>query len=371
MNRYEITLPAGEITIETTREEWSLDEALGFASRQNPNRSFLFVSKILGKYVPVRPARMRKVFRHLAKKLGPVNGPALFIGMAETATGLGHGVFDEVRRKNPELPGMYMHSTRHPLELPIAFSFEESHSHAISHFLHAPRPEFRKVFETAKTLVLVDDEITTGDTLRNLAEVYIQQHPQVERVVFLTLVSWLKAENIERIGQKLGKKLEVIPLISGNFSFAPDPNYSGRFPEKLKFPNPLPLQGRADVGRLGIADFDWKSRLDLKALCEDLPEKLIVLGTGEFNFIPFLAAEWLENHGFDVEFLSTSRSPITVGNAIRSKIEFTDHHREGIPNYIYNLPAGRYPVVLYENRQLLENHDLPEFLNARRICLYD
>ena len=32
-----------------------LTELCGFASRQNPKRAFLFVSKVLGKHIPVKP----------------------------------------------------------------------------------------------------------------------------------------------------------------------------------------------------------------------------------------------------------------------------------------------------------------------------
>ena len=45
-----VTLPiqAGQLTMTVRREEWPLEACLTCATRQNPRRLYLFVSKVLG-----------------------------------------------------------------------------------------------------------------------------------------------------------------------------------------------------------------------------------------------------------------------------------------------------------------------------------
>ncbi|MFP5303740.1 TRSP domain-containing protein, partial [Cobetia sp. SIMBA_158] len=55
-------------------------------------------------------------------------------------------------------------------------------------------------------------------------------------------------------------------------------------------------------------------------------EKVIVVGTGEFVWRPFLLAERLERSGADVRFGSTTRSPIALGHAIEHALSFSDNY---------------------------------------------
>ena len=47
-----LTLPiqAGRLIVTVQREEWPLESCVGYATRQNPRRLYLFVSKVLGKH---------------------------------------------------------------------------------------------------------------------------------------------------------------------------------------------------------------------------------------------------------------------------------------------------------------------------------
>ncbi len=52
-------------------------------------RSYSFL-KVLGRHIPVKPSTMRRTYQLLASQIpGDVAGPVIFIGMAETAVGLG------------------------------------------------------------------------------------------------------------------------------------------------------------------------------------------------------------------------------------------------------------------------------------------
>ena len=69
-------IQAGCLTLTLHREEQSLETYLTYATRQNPRRLYLFVSKVLGKHWPVRPSVMRG-HRRLAAKIANLPGPML------------------------------------------------------------------------------------------------------------------------------------------------------------------------------------------------------------------------------------------------------------------------------------------------------
>ena len=51
---------SGELLMSLDREEVLLEQALAFATRHNVRRSFLFVSRLLGRHIPTRPAVLRQ-----------------------------------------------------------------------------------------------------------------------------------------------------------------------------------------------------------------------------------------------------------------------------------------------------------------------
>ena len=75
-------------------------------------------------------------------------------------------------------------------------------------------------------------------------------------------------------------------------------------------------------------------------------ERVLILGTGEFVWEPFLLAERLEAAGSQVFYSSTTRSPIALGFAIESAICFTDNYGLGIPNFVYNVAHQQFDRVL-------------------------
>ncbi len=73
---------------------------------------------------------------------------------------------------------------------------------------------------------------------------------------------------------------------------------------------------------------------------------MLVLGSGEFVWEPFLLAERLEAQGARVLYSATTRSPIAIGFAIQSAITFTDNYGLGIPNFVYNVAHQQFDRVL-------------------------
>lgn len=347
--------------IDTRREDMPLDVLLAFASRQNPRRGYLFVSRVLGKHIPCRPSLMRRVYERLAEPLSGFPGPMTVIGMAETATGLGAGVADSLARNSFASEMVYIHTTRYRLQAPVLVTFDENHSHAPEHILYAPQGERAELFRQSVSLVLVDDEISTGRTLKLLAKRVAVHMPKLRRIVLVSLVNWLGPSQRQALQENIHRQIEFINLLEGTFEFRPDPAYRPILPSESSFFQPS-RHARMDVGRTGLI-----MPVDIQRLpdCSVPKEPLVIVGTGEFAFIPFLAAEELEQGGYDVLFQSTTRSPIMEGEAIQRKLMFPDEHNEGVINYIYNLPLDRRVIVAYEHPKMAATHSFVGMVDAQ------
>lgn len=340
---YRRTLSCGTLEVTRNKGSTALEDLFDIAERRNPKRAFLFVSKVLGRHIPVPPSTMRQVYQHLASKLtATLAQPVLFIGMAETAVGLGAGVFDELRHQYPD--SVYLTSTRHPVEGELLCEFKEEHSHATDHLIYQPgSPELRLRVTDARTLVLIDDEATTGNTFINLlcALRNTGKLAQLEHVVTVTLTDWSGNALPERC------PLPVTPLslVSGQWRWEPVPDAPLPVMPAVNITSQgrWPITGRQSWGRLGMAT----PAADLAPHVTAAPgERVLVLGTGEFVWEPFLLAERLEAQGACVFYSSTTRSPIAPGFAIKSAISFMDNYGLGIPNFVYNVAHQRFDRIL-------------------------
>ena len=351
---YQIQIRAGTLRIDTRREDLPLEALLEFASRENPRRGFLFVSRVLGKHIPCAPSQMREVYRRLAEKLADLPGPVVVIGMAETAIGLGGGVADGLAALRGEDAVLFLHTTRHPLPRKNLLCFDENHSHAPDHILYLPEDDNLALFRQARTLVLVDDEISTGRTLRRLADELIHHLPALRVCCATSIVNWLPTDTQRHWGEGLAAEVRFASLLEGSFSFQPDGGFRPALPPRVTASQPG-RPARADAGRLGL-------RLSTDVVLPGGPVPagpLVVVGTGEFAFQPFLAAERLAARGRDVLFQSTTRSPILEGEGITRKLIFDDEHDEGVCNYLYNLPRDRALILAYEQAAMARGHGFP------------
>ncbi|QTR49372.1 phosphoribosyltransferase domain-containing protein [Candidatus Thiothrix anitrata] len=66
-----VALEQGTLNLTIESGTHSPDELFGFAQRRNPKRAFLFVSKVLGRHIPVSPAVMRNATDTLAAQIPP------------------------------------------------------------------------------------------------------------------------------------------------------------------------------------------------------------------------------------------------------------------------------------------------------------
>ena len=183
-----VNIEAGALHLSLTKGFDRIHGLLDFASRENQKRGYLFVSKVLGKHIPVKPSVMRALYNELAQLCG-VADTTFVVGMAETATGLGAGLADSLSRLKKQGTVVYQHTTRHWIEADVWLRLDESHSHAVDHILYQPFDDCFEPIKAAKRLILVDDEISTGRTLLLLAEKLISELKGIEELVIVSIVS--------------------------------------------------------------------------------------------------------------------------------------------------------------------------------------
>lgn len=347
-----IELPTGTLDLRIDSGAAELDALLGFAARANAKRGFLFLSKVLGKHWPTNPIDMLMVHERLAATVPPlggaVQGPVVFIAMAETAVGLGQGVFEAWLRAHPGQQALFLHTTRYRVGDGPLIEFEEAHSHAPRQFLHAPlEPELHDLLLAARTLVLVDDEASTGNTFVNLAAACRRLNPGLERVHLATITNFMGRAATELLDTRFGMPVTSGALVEGEFSFAqgalpPDQGAAQRFELDAD-------RGASSAfGRLGAARaIKAPEALAARLAGEFAPgSRVLVLGTGEFMHVSTLLGAALQRHGVDAVVQSTTRSPILTWGAVGHALTFPDNYGEGIANYLYNVAPGQYDQVL-------------------------
>lgn len=353
---------------------------LGLALRDNPKRAHLLVSQVLGKHVPQRPQRVlepgARLGRRVRRLLGaPQADHAVVLGYAETATGLGHTVADSLGA------AAYLHSTRRPVPTvtPVG-GFEEEHSHATSHLL---LPENPALLSHDSPLVLVDDELSTGSTIRNTLVALHRRRARGHYVV-AALVDMRSPEDrarLEKTAADLGTRIDVVALAEGRVELPEQVLARGRAllrSHDRPAPPPAPAaaarhtvrvdlgwpEGLPDGGRHGFLPAHRDQLLQaLPAMAERVAaqvppdaRRVLVLGTEELMYAPLrLAAALEERLGADTEvrFSTTTRSPVLAvdepGYAIRTKLCFPAHDDPADgpgPRYAYNVAGAGFDAVL-------------------------
>ena len=389
MYKRSITLPRGtlDLTYQTNSathnndleksDSYQLEDLLGFAQRINPKRAFLFVSKVLGRHIPVAPNTMRHAFTDLASLVpSDLPEPILVIGMAETAVGLSAGVHQALQTRYPN--ALLLNSTRHAQHNDdnsetLLTTFSEDHSHASQHLIYQSADKaIQAQLLASKTLIMVDDEASTGNTCVNVVTALRNAGlDQLEQVHLTTLVDWSLNQNQAQadVDDNISARLPNIDfhrhhLLSGAWQWADAPN-----PEPITMPSvdtteagSQPLGNTGNWGRFPTLDstdgfnnylakfqsaftrFSNQAPFDK----EQLPERILVLGSNEFVWLPFLLAEWLEakTQNATVNFSALTRSPIALGGAITTMLSFSDNYGLGMTNFAYNVESSDWDLIV-------------------------
>ena len=361
---------------------YQLEDLLGFAQRINPKRAFLFVSKVLGRHIPVAPGTMRHAFTDLANLVpDDLPEPILVIGMAETAVGLSAGVHQALQTRYPN--ALLLNSTRHAQHNDdntetLLTTFSEDHSHASQHLIYQSADTVTQAqLLASKTLIMVDDEASTGNTCVNVVTALRNAGlTELEQVHLTTLVDWSLNQNQAQadVDDNISARLPNIDfhrhhLLSGAWQWTDAPN-----PEPITMPSvdtteagSYALGDTGNWGRFPTLDstdgfafyltkfqaafnlFNQQAQSEKASFeKEQLPQRILVLGSNEFVWLPFLLAEWLETQtqNATVKFSALTRSPIALGGAITTMLSFSDNYGLGMTNFAYNVEPSDWDLIV-------------------------
>lgn len=360
-----------DININDNPLDLNIDDFLEVAVRNNPKRRFLFISKTLGKHLACRPTDVDDLGKMIAsiysnKNLDLKGGTV--ISFAETATCIGHSVFDYLNGDYE-----FIHTTREELEGLRSLDFLETHSHATNHNLYF---ENLKNIENKEEVILVDDEITTANTCINLIKEIQNIYPK-KKYTICSVFNWVSKEDLEKIRgveQELDCIIDFIYLFKGDFKFSIDEcsiksienrlNIEKQNPEKKDklIANELEINyisvdmdeyvgNKGYVKYTGAWGLDKNEQQKLKEIVKRESSKLKVngktlfLGTEEFMYIPMLFAKEKENLG-EVYYHSTTRSPIIEScredYPIKSKFTLNSFYNNDVVNYVYNIDKSDF-----------------------------
>ncbi|WHY32782.1 phosphoribosyltransferase family protein [Cytobacillus firmus] len=414
------------VNIHITENPYELlpEDLFVMAARINKKRSFLFVSKVLGKHIPIDPKiglltgellasrymeKVKKVETGKAAELLSAikNGTdflnsnpfidkdhnPVIIGFAETATALGHAFFQSFKRAD------YFHTTREQLaNQNSVITFEEEHSHATSHRCYADAD----LLDNKREIILVDDEMTTGKTAINIIRSIHERFPRKIYTV-VSILDWRSPKDqilFDDLEKELGIIINNVSLLKGEIDVNGTPevnkgqsagelsgqtaqisyiDISKEFPELLSTTNEpsVTLNGEIrstpylkDSGRFGL---DEKRQAGLSVSLAEVGQSLsrkrdgrntLCLGTGEFMYIPMKLASLM---GEGVKFHSTTRSPIFVRNdkdyGAQYGISFENPEDPEMAQFVYNIPDGCYDEVFLFFEREPEKDSLMPFIN--------
>jgi adenine/guanine phosphoribosyltransferase-like PRPP-binding protein len=343
-------------------KQYTEQDLLRVAKRfHNKKRKYLLVNPLQGKHMPVSPREALTMMTTLGEKVRKSHPDArLVIGFAETATAIGC-----VMAKTLAPDCMYVHTTREKVGgVADWIEFKEEHSHAVEQRLAAD--DLAAWLDRSPTVVLVDDEISTGRTILNLVADLREAYPQIrqKQIIATSILNRVAPENERQLAQEGVSCEYLLKLSEGGFTEQVAPlavaEAAPARPAKVRLDRLGQLEADYPDPRLGtpigvytaccagIADAFTEQFL------QRLPEggTVLVLGTEECMYPALALGARLEKSGRfrRVVSQSTTRSPIGVLDQpdypIRSGTKCHSFYDAERVTYIYDLAAYDAVVIV-------------------------
>ena len=331
---------------------YSADQLVLLAKRENNNiRPYLFVNPLQGKHIPTNPEDVIGMCHALADKVNVAYPDDLLyvVGFAETATGIASCITSFLRN------AVYYQNTTREFNGEDCIHFSEVHSHATDQLLRLTGLE--RALKKSDRILLIDDEVTTGNTICNLIN-KIKQRFHLPDLRF-SIVSVLNSMTENRLSelQQLGIDcifLDRIPFEYKknsilNVNIDPRKHVIARCDSEFVLPttsyicsinprNAVLFQDYITAVR-NLAEMIRTSLLDERTCLN----KILVLGTEEFMYPTFVVGEMLRQQGYakEVRVHSTSRSPIVASDQeeypLSCRYQIRSPYDPNRNTFIYNL----------------------------------
>lgn len=330
---------------------------------RNAKRAYLLVNPLQAKHMPVSPTEALAMMRTLGAGLRQeFPGARLVLGFAETATALGAAV---ASRLGPDCA--FLTTTREAGEGPGWVRFLEEHSHAAEQKLWGG--DLDALLQETDTVLFVDDEISTGKTLRNMVAQLTRRWPALgeKTLVAASLLNRVTPEQEEALVDagitcrclvRLPQEDHTAQVADWTVTEAPP-----AVPQNLSFrQETLPGEGLLDPRKtLRIGAYDRSCQAVAEAMLShtlgpvETLGKTLVLGTEECMYPALRLGERLERLGAEVYCHATTRSPIGLcdapGYPIRSGWKLPSFYEEERTTYVYNLKEYDTVIVLSDTKK--------------------
>lgn len=330
---------------------------------RNAKRAYLLVNPLQAKHMPVSPTEALTMMRTLGAGLRQeFPGARLVLGFAETATALGAAV---ASRLGPDCA--FLTTTREAGEGPGWVRFLEEHSHAAEQKLWGG--DLDALLQETDTVLFVDDEISTGKTLRNMVAQLTRCWPALgeKTLVAASLLNRVTPEQEEALADagincrclvRLPQEDHTAQVADWTVTEAPP-----AVPQNLSFrQETLPGEGLLDPRKtLRIGAYDRSCQAVAEAMLShtlgpvETLGKTLVLGTEECMYPALRLGEKLERLGAEVCCHATTRSPIGLcdapGYPIRSGWKLPSFYEEERTTYVYNLREYDTVIVVSDTKK--------------------
>lgn len=330
---------------------------------RNAKRAYLLVNPLQAKHMPVSPTEALTMMRTLGEGLRQeFPGARLVLGFAETATALGAAV---ASRLGPDCA--FLTTTREAGEGPGWVRFLEEHSHAAEQKLWGG--DLDALLQKTDTVLFVDDEISTGKTLRNMVAQLTRRWPALgeKTLVAASLLNRVTPEQEEALADagitcrclvRLPQEDHTAQVADWTVTEAPS-----AVPQNLSFrQETLPGEELLDPRKtLRIGAYDRSCQAVAEVMLSralgpvETLGKTLVLGTEECMYPALRLGEKLEQLGAEVCCHATTRSPIGLcdapGYPIRSGWKLPSFYEEERTTYVYNLKEYDTVIVVSDTKK--------------------
>lgn len=361
---------------QTASVKYTEQELAAVAKRENnKKRSYLVVNRLQGKHVPVSPGKALRMFGSLAELLlEEYRGERLLlIGFAETATAIGAAVAEK-------LGALYIQTTREQIRDVEYFYFSEQHSHATEQKL--VKDDLDQVMERVDRIIFIEDEITTGNTIRNIIELLKKAYPGCAGFSAASLLNGM-AKTYQEEYAKSGIRLHWL-LRTCHDSYEEraadcrgdgichgcDSSLPAVVPEEYRISGCRDARRLTD-GTLYKTACRQMGREAVERLQPVRGERILVIGTEEFMYPALVLASMLEEKTGWVRCHSTTRSPILVSSEawypLHERYELRSLYDRQRTTFLYDLSAyDRVCMVTDAGEE--EKEGLYSLINALVSC---
>lgn len=333
-NFKEYNLNTGKLSLNCETEHYRFDSICSLAERLNPKRQFMFVSKVIGRYTPTPFSVLSSVAKSLSDQIKTEdlegdNNKVSLLSLAETGLGLGYLVHEHLNQDWSEI--LRLQTTRRTLSAPVLAEFVEPHSHFPNHYIYKSFDKsVNDHLDQTNTLIIVDDEITTGNTIKNLVESLKEKLPFLRKVIVLSLTDWSSDLILTDI------ELKAYSLVKGTYHWEQD----------LDVPVPhLPYKKSDNVSLTNVNNDHFRlpsfdSLSDIVSKCKDpkyFNSSDIQIYYDELIFASLLnCINKFNNTGKDSVLLSISSSPLKLNTVIKTKLVLPNLYDPTMESYLYN-----------------------------------